>query len=407
MQPIYFGAVIWGKPFHRMLVDVCLVSLATPGNLTGLDAADGHRFLVATPAEEWPSLMAEPLVRKLSAHLTFERLPFEKPEADGKMAAMSRGHKLMAERMHRDRALGVYVYPDTVFSGSVIERSVEHIHAGAAAVLAYCPRFASHHFVERLLRSKRLSAENPQSLSPRELVREAIACRHVEMQRCEWTSGAFDDLPVTCYWLAPGGMVALSLIWYPVMINYAALPDHDTTTLDSWTIDGDYVYRNLRDPSQIHLVEDSDEMVLISFTEEPEGRPDPSPELLKSLPLLGDLLKRMNLRAFLHTDQFDPLKHAFFQRPIMMRQSDAPGWEQATGQARRIAEDALNPLSPGLRRWLRPLRILNDGPRKSLGWWLGARLGGDTARARSVLGALAAVGLVHPVTVPDGGTEKT
>jgi hypothetical protein len=56
-----------------------------------------------------------------------------------------------------------------------------------------------------------------------------------------------------------------SLSWAALLLDYGVLIEHDTSTLDSWTLDGDYLHKNLRRITNIHVVCDSDEIFLASW----------------------------------------------------------------------------------------------------------------------------------------------
>ncbi len=72
----------------------------------------------------------------------------------------------------------------------------------------------------------------------------------------------------------PGGVVARpgedgillhSLSWAPLLFDYGAIGEHDTSTFDQWTLDGDYLYNNTQGLNRVHVVQDSDELFLSSW----------------------------------------------------------------------------------------------------------------------------------------------
>ena len=56
-----------------------------------------------------------------------------------------------------------------------------------------------------------------------------------------------------------------SLSWAPLLLDYGAVGDHDTSTFDQWTLDGDYLFNNSGNMKKIHVVQDSDEIFLASW----------------------------------------------------------------------------------------------------------------------------------------------
>ena len=51
-----------------------------------------------------------------------------------------------------------------------------------------------------------------------------------------------------------------------MLLDYGAVGEHDTSTLEQWTIDGDYLFKNLGRSKKVYVVQDSDEMFLASWT---------------------------------------------------------------------------------------------------------------------------------------------
>ena len=63
-------------------------------------------------------------------------------------------------------------------------------------------------------------------------------------------------------------MIIHSFSWAPLLVDYSAIKKHDTSTFENWTLDGDYIFQNFKNIDLIHVVEDSDEIMLVSFTSE-------------------------------------------------------------------------------------------------------------------------------------------
>jgi hypothetical protein len=76
------------------------------------------------------------------------------------------------------------------------------------------------------------------------MVAACVHSFHSETLRYEWESSCFTNFPAACWWRVPGeeGIVLHSLSWAPLLFDYSALGDHDTSVFDTWTLDGDYVY---------------------------------------------------------------------------------------------------------------------------------------------------------------------
>jgi hypothetical protein len=49
--------------------------MLAPGNLPRLEAADGHRFLIAAPIEDWDAIEHLPVMERAREHVTISRGP--------------------------------------------------------------------------------------------------------------------------------------------------------------------------------------------------------------------------------------------------------------------------------------------------------------------------------------------
>src|SRR5215831_7898136 len=89
---------------------------------------------------------------------------------------------------------------------------------------------------------------------------------------------------------------------------------HDTSTLYSWTLDGDYLYKNFGRIEKIHVVQDSDEMFLASWG--PMAEIPFRPFFIFKIPLIGEWLKAGQFRHSFYNGIFDPLKQELFYKVI-------------------------------------------------------------------------------------------
>ena len=55
------------------------------------------------------------------------------------------------------------------------------------------------------------------------------------------------------------------LSWAPLLLDYAAIGDHDTSTFDQWTLDGDYLFNNTESIKKLYVIQDSDDLFLASW----------------------------------------------------------------------------------------------------------------------------------------------
>jgi hypothetical protein len=196
----------------------------------------------------------------------------------------------------------------------------------------------------------------PVALENRDLVRMALASMHSETKSYEWDAPCFHPIPSAVCWRVPGenGILVHSLSWAPVLFDYAAVPEHDASTFDHWTLDGDYIYKNLGNIKRIHLVLDSDEMFMASWAPAAENARDLSPQKLLERPIVGELVKRHRFaEAFYkgYSDPakpdpflFDPLKQQIFFRPARWHSEPVtPAWDAVERRALRTLYSCVAP----------------------------------------------------------------
>lgn len=168
-----------------------------------------------------------------------------------------------------------------------------------------------------------------------------------------------------------------STCWAPILVDYSALATHATSTLQNWTIDGDYIHRNFSDRSDVHA---SSTMTLISFT--PESRLSYLPLMrLRTdyVPVVSRWFKEMNLRSFLFSRAMDPLKRELFAMPLWMGVAgDQKRTTPIEASAASLCVRYARPIGRRTQQMLDLLWIVNDGVLKNFRLWLRQRWRGVT-----------------------------
>ena len=376
MRPFYFGVVFWGEEFRGYFLEFCLASLLSPHNIPALDNRTDSRFLICTTREDWESMQAHALFRRLAHTIQTVWLELSPARADeAKMQRMSQGHKLIAETMHAGRAYGSFIYPDTVFADGVVAEAQQLAQSGKKVVLANCPRFANEQFLAKLTARSIKRLGEPIVLKPDELITLAFPHIHSETLRYEWDAPYFySRSPVVVWWRLPGrGVLMYSTCWAPILVDYAGLALHDMATLEGWTIDGDYIYRNFPDRQDVHA---STTMTLISFTPESQLSYLPLTRLRTDyVPAVSRWFKEMNLRSFIFSKAIDPLKRELFSQPLRVgAEDDNEESKRVEERASAIMSRCFRPIEPRTQSVLDLLWIFNNGILKNFRLWLKQRL---------------------------------
>lgn len=359
LRSFYFVVVFWGKTFRDYFIDYCLPSLLAPRNIPVLERG-AHKFIFCTTAHDWEAISETGIVKTLKRYIEPYFLEIT-PAPPGKAACehMGIGHKLATEMCHRDRAYGVFLTPDLMVSDGTVEALQRYARTGAKVVLVAALRFAEEPLFEHLDHMGILKAGKPCRdgaplvITSREMVAACINSFHSESQRYEFEAPYFTTFPSACWWKVPGedGIVVHSLSWAPFLFDYAAIDQHDTSALETWTMDGDYVFQNFRSGSDIHVVADSDEMMLVSWAPLADRPQSLFANPLKQLPFIGELIKGGILRASLLSGIFDPLKLRIFFQPVRWHaQAITPAWAETEARARRVLRRYVWDVDPSTAR---------------------------------------------------------
>ncbi|MDR4493608.1 MAG: hypothetical protein AB7P17_12765 [Nitrospirales bacterium] len=377
-HPWYLGVVFWGTEFRNDFLDFCLSSLLAPGNIPAITEKADCRFLFCTTRADWEAMQNQPSFHLLGQHLQpvwLELSPVDPQET--KMQMMSRGHRMIADVMYRRKVWGTYVYPDTVFADGVLSRLQELGLQGKKIVLAHCPRFANQGFLHALRTAGLIQSGLPLSLSGGRLMTMAMPHMHSETRSYQWDAPYFRaEFPALIWWpVSGGGLLCHTTAWAPLLIDYGRIERHDTWTLENWTIDGDYVFRNIHSLDEVHAETDPDAMTLISFTDETRHSYLPLlPRPVVRLPGLGTWYRKLCLRNLLHSAEIDPLKRKLFLVPIYVPgEAPSSNLEKIRTESSQILNESSRPLSSMESRIMYWLRVVNEGIFLHAGFWIANR----------------------------------
>lgn len=350
LRPFYLISVFWGDEFRQLFAELCLPSLLAPGNIPALEGKQHSRLVICTTLEDWRALADLPIFVRLREVLATEFVELKAPvQSDAKYAVMSVGHQAAVRLALRAGAYGVFVSPDAMLSNGSLLHLQSLAKAGKTCVLAAALRFSTEPVLADLERRGLRRPGEPIVLEGRELVRLVLPHMHPETKGYDWDSQFFTHFPVCSFWRVraangdDAGIVLHSQSWGPVLLDYAALPAHDMTTLERWTLDGDYIYRNFGDDPRIHVVQDSDDLLYVSFT----------PEAERADPVRRNRSRGACVRVLTFGPLMDPLKRRLFRLPVRIHsQALDETWQTAERRAGTILAAELRPPSLLERAWV-------------------------------------------------------
>jgi hypothetical protein len=427
-RPFHIVVVLWGKRFREYFLDYCVPSLLAPGNLPALRTRRPSKVVVATLPEDWEAMRAAPIFRLLEQYVTpvFVEIPPCPPNKSG-CEHMGEGHKLCLEAAFREQAYAMVLTPDCMLSDGTIARLQELAAKGTQLVLAAALRFGEEPFFENLRRAGALPTEprreagQPLAISGAQMAGAAVNGFHSETLGYAWESRyappAFPGGIPAAWWRVPGedGIVLHSLSWAPLLMDYAEVRQHDLSTLDGWTLDGDYTFDNFGSSDAIHIVTDSDEAFIASW-----GRMSESAVPFDYRPMFGELSRGAMFRNGFYSSIFNPLKRRIFHDTVRWHGKPLNGnWTEVEARALRtlgkyIERTGTAPRGAFWRAVFSSIVVLEyyrrGGPLHVIAYWLTHHhkkvllaLRGDPAARRWALWALKRFGALvvrHPFREP-------
>jgi hypothetical protein len=396
-RPFHFTVVVWGKQFREYFLEYCVPSLLSPNNLPTLSTRSQSKFLIATLAEDWAAMQKTAIFDELAKYVlpTFIEIPPCPPGRSG-CEHMGIGHTLITDLNYRERAYAVHLTPDCMLSDGTVRRLQELAVGGTEVVLTAALRFGEEPFLEGLKSAGAIPQENRSdsgsalTISGRQMVRAAVNGFHSQTLAYEWDRSQIISVQPAAWWRVPGedGVLIHCLSWSPLLLDYAAVSDHDTSTFEQWTLDGDYVYKNAGQSGAIHVSQDSDEMFIASWAPMADRPIHLKPDRRILAHGVWRAFKVQAFRYAFTSGLFDPLKLKHFFLPVRWHASDLhAGWEAVERHARDVllskigtADSVSRPKYGPIYCFIQSLLLMSEfwASRRAIGSRLGGALRGDS-----------------------------
>jgi len=334
----------WGPRYRDYFVDLCLPALLAPENLPLLRAAERHRFLIATTAADWAAIERLPIMEKLRLYATPTWLeiadPGQETGAGTANAILYQNvcQRMLVERAFADRAYGILLWPDVLVSNGTVASLRKLAQSGTQLVLCAALRQTMESVLAELADtgivppgSRPSVSGQPIVLAPRTLAGIAVRHLHPEVSIYEHGTAETPYVSPFRFWRIPGqdGIVLRSCFAVPLLMDFGSLDKHDTDCLDNDIFENVYVRRNFYRDGSMHVVQDSDEIAIVSLT------PATVCQKVSSHPLFRMLAKfdpsggvRASLGMYARRD-LDPLKRDIFRHSIRWHAGELDqAWEQ-------------------------------------------------------------------------------
>lgn len=256
---IHVCIAVWGTEFIELFLDVTVPNQLTPGNLGALPP--GSRYRLFTRAEDVAVLEESAVIRRAGEMLPVDVVAVrELSSAGNRYQQMTACHCKAAVDANAAGAALVFLSPDHFLAEGVLAALVARHAAGARAVVSPALRLDKESFLTALD-----AGGTVRSLAARPLVDLALRHLHPFTKQHFVDASPFGLFPTAVYWRADGGLIARSFHQHPLLVDPVR-----RDVVPKGTIDGGYVARCCPRIDDIHVVTDSDELVLFELS--PGGR---------------------------------------------------------------------------------------------------------------------------------------
>jgi hypothetical protein len=355
-RPICFMVQFWGRRYRDYFVDLCLPSLFAPNNLPLLRAADGHRFLIAAPREDWNSIEHLPIMDRLRRYAA-PKLIETPPPADNEYVTIlrhqTRSLKRLFETAYAYQAFGSAVWPDTILSNGMVAALLRFIDAGHRVVMQPTIRL-SEEGVLADLRAMRLMPRRARlsmtaealNVPPRVVADLSIRHLHPEVRIFEEGHPYQPLHPPYRFWRVPhrNGIILHVFFATPVLMDFTAVPADHAACLDQADWESVYIGRNFSHCGGLHVVRDSDECGILSVTPTGIDRsvPYPTPRFGRRWMPTGALLSNLRHSLAIYTrGQRDAVRRDLFRVSVRWHADEIDDiWRQEEGRISALIERA-------------------------------------------------------------------
>ena len=327
--PFYYVMVVWGEKYVESLLTITLPCLLSPKNLLGVSNLRESRFLIITKPEDASRIADAAIFATLKEIIDTQMLTPSWLEEDIPYhLKAARGHRMAAELSVADSAYCIYLAPDFILSDGSLPHLELLARAGKEAVMIPGLRLIRESMLQEMGKRGQNAADGSISLSSRALIDIALRHIHDEDQRYNWDHPCFSRGPVVCTWSVPGerGLLLRAFHLHPILVSMQGR--RDLSSLESNTIDGDFLGYNIGDWDKIHVEQDSDNIVMFSLTGKDERR----------LPLIPNTSSVERVGAHAYGSTVNPLHRYFFTKAIKLHCAELnDAWCQLEEKTARLA----------------------------------------------------------------------
>lgn len=323
--------VVWGEAYAQLYVDLVLPTNLSPGNLPALSAQASVTYHIHATSTAFAIIRDSPAFSELTSTVEVEFHPIDQQQVDTRKdayALVTMCHQRSFE-IARDRSeILIYLVPDAIFADGCFAQVHEHALAGYRAVMVVGPRALKQDFLADLRLQRPVAGESRITLDPRTLVRLLIDNFHPLERALCWREDELASYPSHLFWpVDRTGLIQRCYHLHPLMV----CPQRwiwNAAGRD--TLDTNLITQTIADLDKIHVVTDSDEIMVCELSDDSFGpRYDASPNYSSGT-------KRV--AAWMHRET-DALLRSYVKHKILIHSEDLTGPDEALWRSVERASD--------------------------------------------------------------------
>lgn len=266
-----FSHVVWGQAFTSRFLRACLPSQLSPGNLPRMAGLGEVTYRIYTTAADAETIRRAAAFRSLATLANVEFAEISGLAWVGRYHAMTQCHAHFLQCYSQNDDSLIMANPDWIWADGAMARLVELSSAGKRLVAITTPRVAAETFLPDYLRD--FGDIGGRAALPRELVRLALRHLHPITRTRMWENTGLRSCAGELWWqIENEGLLARQFSLHPLMVR-----PRRGDPLPQRTIDADYIASLELVKDEMHVVIDSDDLLVLDFTSV-DVRPEASPE---------------------------------------------------------------------------------------------------------------------------------
>ena len=341
----HFITAVWGEAYTRLYLDTVLPTQASAGNLGSFaQRPGGDVYCIHTTRASAELIRAAPVFATIAGQISVEFSYIDDLfEGDRpKHTVVTEVHKRAIETAHAAGAAMVFLCPDAIWSDGSFARLIELAERGCRAVMMPGIRLCKETFLAAFQERFSPDASGVLTVGPRPLTALGLEHPHQITTTLFWDASALNPhmshlyfrlssvdgdpgaVPDIANAVSGGGFVARCFHLHPFMV----WPRRSETRFHS-TIDGDFVPLACPDPAAMHVVTDSDEMVVYELSDSS-----------MNIPPRWDADERLTATAMWVRQFADPYHRRFAALPVRIHNgtADAAAMREAEAESQRVLD---------------------------------------------------------------------